>query len=93
VERSVAPSAMSGSTHSMDDTTQADCPESDTPANPEHDSDCLTACLSMMGCSAPCFVTESALAGAVDRESLAPESATTPHLSRSSTPDRPPPRI
>ena len=92
-ERGAAPSAMSGPTHSMDDITQADCPESGTPANPEHNSDCLATCQSMMGCSSPCFVTESTLAGAVDNESLAPVTATAPHPTRYAAPDRPPPRV
>jgi hypothetical protein len=93
VERGAAPSAMSGATHSMDEVTQADCPESGTPANPEHDSDCMATCLSMIGCSSPCFVAEGALVGSIGHESLAPQTAATPHPTRYSAPDRPPPRV
>jgi hypothetical protein len=92
-EGGAAPSAMSGSTHSMDDITQADCPESGTPANPEHDSDCMATCLSMIGCSSPCFVVEGALVGSTGDESPAPQTATTLHPTRYSAPDRPPPRL
>src|SRR5688572_739466 len=93
VERGAAPSAMSGATHLMDDITQADCTDSGTPANPEHDSDCMATCLSMMGCSSPCFVAEGALVGSIGHESLAPQTAATPHSTRYSAPDRPPPRV
>ena len=84
---------LSGSAHSMDEMNQVDCPESGTPANPEHDSDCMATCLSMIGCSSPCFVAEGALVGSIGRESLAPQTATTPHPTRYSAPDRPPPRL
>ena len=84
--------AIAGSGHTMDDGTQTDCAESEAPATQEHDGSCLVTCLTMTGCSSPCFVVEVALATVVDSETPAPASSTEPHLSRSSAPDRPPPR-
>jgi hypothetical protein len=71
---------------------QSDCPEPKAPKGQEHDSNCLVTCLSMMGCSAPSFVVESAQMSVIAQASSAPASSSQPHPTRSFAPDRPPPR-
>jgi hypothetical protein len=93
MERSDVMVAMAGSGHSMDSATESDCPESSAPTNPAHDSDCLATCAAMIGCSTACFVSAVSPAGSIERESLASNDATQFGLTRSSAPDRPPPRI
>lgn len=82
-----------GSMHSMAGAVEMDCPESDEPVNQQPDPDCLATCLSMIGCSAPCFVVVAVLGAIADQESPAPFNTTQSYLTRSSAPDRPPPRI
>ena len=71
---------------------ESDCTESEAPALPQHDSDCLAVCLSMVGCSAPSFVTEAAQLSVIAKASRPLAGSTPLHPSRSSAPDRPPPR-
>jgi hypothetical protein len=72
--------------------TQSDCPESMAPAGQEHDSDCLATCVSMIGCSAPSFVVETAQLSLAHQAVPTPAYSTQSHPSRSFAPDRPPPR-
>ena len=71
---------------------QSDCAESEAPKGQEHDSDCLVTCLSMVGCSAPSFVVETAELHVIDQASPPAASSPQSHPSRSFAPDRPPPR-
>lgn len=71
---------------------ESNCPESAPPASQERDADCLATCVSMMGCSAPGFVVETAQLSVTDQASPTPAYSTQSHPSRSFAPDRPPPR-
>jgi len=68
-----------------------DCTEPMPPAG-EHNADCLAKCLSMAGCSTPCFVSELAQSLSVTRDNATPSNLTQSHPTRSLAPDRPPPR-
>ena len=89
----VASAVMQGAAEGGHAAHQSDCPESRAPTDQEHDSNCLVTCLSMMGCSAPSFVVEAVPLGVIDQGSPTPANSTQPHPSRSSAPDRPPPRV
>jgi hypothetical protein len=69
----------------------ADCTEPGSPAS-EHDAGCLARCLSMAGCSTPCFVFELAQSVDLTQDNGPPSKLTQPHPTRSLAPDRPPPR-
>lgn len=86
VTASAAPSDHS--THHGD----ADCSGSQDPKQQEHGSDCLAACISMLGCSAPSFVAEALPSIATGGSSPIPSLVTPLHSGRSLAPDRPPPR-
>jgi hypothetical protein len=77
------------------DATESDCPESDAAPQPSqgHDSDCLAACLYMVGCAAPCFVAETALLDVVEITSQPPATTIPMPSGRYTSPDRPPPRL
>ena len=74
-------------------THDSGCADQHAPAPAQHDDGCAAACLTMAGCSVPCFIAETIVAlTAVDRAAPPPASVQ-PHPSRFLTPDRPPPRV
>jgi hypothetical protein len=87
-----SPATMIAGNHGDQSVHQADCPESAAPKQKHHGSDCLMACLSMLGCSAPSFVAETSLSIATSGSSPIPSLVAALQSGRSLAPDRPPPR-
>lgn len=67
--------------------------ESGVPQSTEHGRDCLSSCVSMMGCSAFGFVGESMLSAITERSTSTPTLAVAAHPWRELAPDHPPPRV
>jgi hypothetical protein len=70
----------------------SDCASEQAPAPAQHDDDCLANCLTMAGCSAPCFIAEATVAVSTPHEAISTAAVLQPHPSRFLTPDRPPPK-
>jgi hypothetical protein len=71
----------------------SDCADGQAPAPAQHDGDCLANCLTMSGCSAPCFMAEIAGAVSATHDADPAVALLQPHPTRFVTPDRPPPRV
>lgn len=82
----VAPANVPASTHG------SDCADHQAPAPSQHDGDCLANCLTMAGCSAPCFIAEATVAVSTPHAAIPTAAVLQPPPSRFLTPDRPPPR-
>lgn len=81
---------MAAGTH-HESGTAADCTEPG-PGTSEHDTDCTAQCVSLAGCSTPCFVSGPTSSLQLAQRDATPSKVTPSHSTRSFAPDRPPPR-
>lgn len=84
---------QAAATNSSASTHDSDCADQHAPAPGQHDDSCVATCLTMAGCSTPCFIVESTVALNAIEEAMPPSVGVQSHPSRFLTPDRPPPRV
>lgn len=71
---------------------ETDCADHQGPPQSQHDPDCVANCLTMAGCSAPCFIGATMVSEVTLRQALPAPVSQQPHPNRTLPPDRPPPR-